>query len=292
MRRIALTLALVLLPIHVSAAQETNVCWTETSGEDYGLTQTVTRCRVAGEIVDYATEYEVPLRLFAAVGSATNGTCWYWRSVWTGWEIITRTSDGSAILGFDSDSVPGGPLNVDVTYPACISEPAEGVAGEALAWDLIKEYVHQMPGPNLSPAVPWGLTGAETHMGLAPPLPFGDSITDPTGQVLEVMGSVTAVTVDWGDGASLTFAPETYVQLTGYPDGAARHTYEVKTCDPPESSPRCHPYLSSYPMEVRFRWFVQWRVSGGDWNSLQVPDSVTAVQYPVKEIISVLDSRR
>ena len=76
-------------------------------------------------------------------------------------------------------AVPGGPLNVDVTYPVCISEPTEAVAGEALAWDLIKDYVHQVPGPNLSPAVPWGLTGAETHLGLTPPLPFADSIADP-----------------------------------------------------------------------------------------------------------------
>jgi hypothetical protein len=291
MKRLMLGVVLMLAAVP-AGAQEISVCWAEQIHDPVlNRPRTITRCRVAGEVVDYATEYEVPLRLFAAVGSADNGTCWYWRSVWSGWEIITRNSDGSAFLGFDSDGVPGGPLNLDVTYPVCISEPTETVAGDALAWDLIRDYVHQQPDPNLNPAVPWGLTGAETHLGLTPPPPFTDSIVDPTGDVLDVTGTVAAITVDWGDGASLTFAPETYPLLTGFPDGAARHTYEVKTCEVPGSTPRCHPSLSSYPVQVRFQWFVEWRVSGGDWTTLAVPDTVTTVPYPVQEIISVLDNR-
>ena len=290
MRQLAILLAIMLLPIR-AMAQDIQVCWTDTVSDDYGRPVTVTRCRVAGEIVDYATEFDVPLRLFAAVGSANNGTCWYWRSAWTGWEIITRTSDGSAVLGFDSDGTPGGPLNVDVTYPVCTSEPIESLPGELLAWDLIRDYVHQVPGPSLNPAVPWGLAGAETHLSLTPPPAFADSIVDPTGAVLEVIGSVAAITVDWGDGTSLTLAPETYALLTGYPDGAARHTYEVKTCEDPGSSPRCHDSLSSYPLRVRFQWLARWRVGGGDWTTLSVPDTETTVSYPVQEIISVLDDR-
>jgi hypothetical protein len=290
-KRIVLVVLITLLSLPV-AAQEIHVCWSEQIHDPVlNRPRTVTRCRVAGEIVDYATEYEVPLRLFAAVGSADNGTCWYWRSVWSGWEIITRNSDGSAFLGFDSDGVPGGPVNLDVTYPVCISEPTETVSGDALAWDLIRDYVHQEPGPNLNPAVPWGLTGAETHLGLTPPPPFTDSIIDPTGEVLDVTGTVAAITVDWGDGSSLTFGPETYALLTGFPNGAARHTYEIKTCDIPGSTPRCHPTLSSYPLQVRFQWFVQWRISGEDWTTLSVPDTVTTIPYPVQEIISVLGNR-
>ena len=263
-------------------------CWVEQGVDDYGDISQVTRCRVAGEIVNYASERQVPLRLFAAVGTDGNGTCWYWRSVWTGWEIITRNSDGSAFLGFDSDGVPGGPLNLDVTYPVCTSEPTEAAAAEALAWNLIRDYVHQVPGPALNPAVPWGLTGAETHLALAPPDPFDDSIVAPSGLVLDVAASVAAVTVDWGDGRIVTLAPETYPLLTGYPDGVARHIYEVKTCDPPGSSPRCHPSLTTYALTVRFEWFAEWRVGGGDWSPLAVPDTQTTVFYPVQEVISVL----
>ena len=139
--------------------------------------------------------------------------------------------------------------------------------------------------------MPWGLTGAETHLGLTPPPAFADSIVDPTGEVLEVLGSVAAITVDWGDGSSLTLAPETYPLLSGYPDGAARHIYEVKTCEEPGSTPRCHPSLSSYPLEVRYQWFVQWRVGTGAWTTLSVPDTTTTIPYPVQELISVLGTR-
>ncbi|MGQ0848598.1 MAG: hypothetical protein ACT4OP_05685, partial [Actinomycetota bacterium] len=234
---------------------------------------------------------EVPLRLYPDVGTASNGTCWYWRSVWTGWEIITRHGDGSATMGYDADGVPGGPLNVDVTYPVCLSEPTEVDPADLLAWDLVKDYVHQDPGPVLNPRVPWGLTGAETHLGLTPPQPFADSIVDPLGRLLEVEGRVAAVTINWGDGAAVTFPPEVFPLLTGYPDGIARHTYEVKTCDPPGSTPRCHPSLASYPLEVRYAWFVQWRVDGGPWTFLGIPDTTTSVAYPVKEVIAVLDVR-
>jgi hypothetical protein len=286
-------LASVLLALMLSlpaAAQEVHICWADTIVV-LDRPRTVTRCRVAGQIVDYATEFDVPLRLYADVGTDVNGTCWYWRSVWTGWEIVTRFGDGSANLGFDSDGVPGGPLNLDVTYPVCTSEPAEVDPADLLAWDLIKDYVHQEPGPQLNPRVPWGLTGAETHLGLAPPGPFADSIVDPTGSVLDVEGRVAAITIVWGDGASLALPPEAFPLLTGYPDGIARHVYEVKTCDPPGSTPRCHPSLESYPVEVRYQWFAQWRVDGGAWTPLAVPDTVTTVAYPVREVISVLDAR-
>jgi hypothetical protein len=157
---------------------------------------------------------------------------------------------------------------------------------------LVKDHFHDPPSPLLNPRIPWGLTGAETHLGLTPPLPFADSIVDPLGQVLQVQGQVAAVNIVWGDGATVTFLPEMYGLLTGYPDGAARHIYEVKTCTPPGSTPRCHPTLAAYGIEVRYRWSVQWRLDTGGWVTIDVPDTVTSVSYPVKEIIAVLDTRR
>ena len=156
---------------------------------------------------------------------------------------------------------------------------------------MIRDYVHQVPGPVLNPAVPWGLTGAETHLGVTPPAPLADSIADPTGAVLEVTASVAAIIVDWGDGTFQTLGPEAYPLLTGYPDGAVRHIYEVKTCEEPGSSPRCHSSLASYPLSVRFQWFAQWRVSSGSWTQLAIPDTETTIPYPVRELISVLDDR-
>jgi hypothetical protein len=223
------------------------------------------------------------------VGSAANGTCWFWRSSWSGWEILTRYADGNATLGYDSDGTPGGPLNLEVTYPVCISEPVDTDPLEVLAWDLVREYVHQRPQPEINPEVPLGLTGAGTYIALDPPGPFAAAIVSPLGG-LEVEAWVGAVTIDWGDGDTVNLPPEAFPLITGYPDGVAQHTYEVKTCDPPGSGPRCHPTLLAYDLEARYQWQVRWRVGGGDWQPLAVPDSITAVAYPVQEVISVLGS--
>ncbi len=233
----------------------------------------------------------VPGWLYPAVGSATNGTCWYWRSVPTGWEFLGRQADGSATFAFDPDDDPGGPLIVDVTYPVCRSEPTPEQPDVLTAWDLASEYVHVEPDPILNPRIPWGLTGAETHLRVDPPPPFSDSIVDPLGQVLEVTGRVVGVTISWGDGSSSSFGESEFPLLTGYPTGLARHIYEVKTCNPPGSTPRCHPSLDSYPLTVAYRWDVQWRgTAAAPWAGLAVPDTATTVAYPVTEIISVLDS--
>jgi hypothetical protein len=266
----------------------TYVCWSDIAIDPRTrLPESVTRCRVAGEIVDYSSVGEVPVYLYPDVGSDGVGTCWFWRSEWSGWEIITGHSDGSATLGFDSDGVPGGPLNMEVTYPACVSEPVDGDALEVLVWDLVRDYVHRRPDPVLNPDVPFGLTGVATFLDLDPPPPFAASIVAPVGQ-LDVEANVAGLTVDWGDGTAVSVPPELFGSVTGYPDGSVFHTYEVKTCDPPGSGSRCHPSLESYPFEVRFRWGVRWRVNGGAWQVLLVPDSVTAVPYPVREVIAVL----
>jgi hypothetical protein len=283
-------LLFVAIALPAQGQVDERYCWIDTVIDDFGRVDTVTRCRVAGEIVDYASVSQVPGVLYPAVGTADNGTCWYWRSIWTGWVFIIRYSDGSATFGYDSDGVPGGPLNLEVTYPACESEPTPEEPGVLLAWDLASEYVHVEPDPILNPQIPWGLTGAETHLRVDPPAPFSDSIVDPLGQVLEVTGRVVGVTISWGDGAMSSFAEDQFPLLTGYPTGLARHTYEVKTCDPPGSTPRCHPSLASYPLTVSYQWEVQWTDGVAPWAELAVPDTTTTVAYPVTEIIAVLAS--
>ena len=177
-------IAFLLFLLSSMQGSDSYTCWSDSAIDPVsGAVESVTRCRVAGHIVDYGSEGQVPMFLYPDVGSAANGTCWFWRSAWSGWEIITRLSDGSATLGYDSDGIPGGPLNLDVTYPVCISEPVEGDPVEVLAWDLVKDYVHQLPDPRLNPEVPLGLVGADTHVAVDPPPPFGDSIVSPLGQL-------------------------------------------------------------------------------------------------------------
>ena len=82
-----------------------------------------------------------------------------------------------------------------------------------------------------------------------------------------------------------------FSQLSGYPNGLARHIYETKTCTAPGSTPRCHPSLSAYPMSVDYRWEVSWRAGSVAWSPLAIPNTTTALAYPVREIISVLATR-
>jgi len=279
-------LALISIAVPVQAQADERYCWVDTTIVG-GQPQSVTRCRVAGEIVDYASEQAVPGQLFVAFGSAANGACWYWRSTFTGYVIVERYDDGTALLGVGV-GLPGEPSPIGV-YPVCTSEPVPESA-LALAWELASAYVHVAPDPVLNPQVPWGLTGVETFLQVEPPPPFSEQLVDPLGGTVEVSGRVIGVTIRWGDGNSTTFAETDFPLLSGYPDGIARHIYEVKTCDPPGSTPRCHDTLSSYPLTVSYHWEVEWRDGAAPWAALAVPDTTTSLAYPVREIIAVLDA--
>ncbi|MGH8873706.1 MAG: hypothetical protein ACRDVM_00400 [Acidimicrobiia bacterium] len=289
-RLVELVVVAVLLPALGATAAEEIVCWYEQRPHPvYGETQTVTVCKIAGVEVEFGDEGEVPDVLFPAVGTDVSGECWYWTSGESQWVILERFPDGSATLGYDPDGVPGGPLVVDTTAPACTSEPTPEEPDEVTAWNLIREYVHQLPDPELNPPVPWGLAGLDTHLGVVPPEPFAASVVSPgTGTLLEVEAWVAGLAVGWGDGQLDTFPPEVFHRLTGYPDGLAWHVYEAKTCTPPGEGARCHPTLSAYPLEVSYVWAARWRVGAGDWRTLAVPDTTTSVDYPVVEVISVL----
>ncbi|HSJ35915.1 MAG TPA: hypothetical protein VLB85_12760, partial [Acidimicrobiia bacterium] len=139
----------------------------------------------------------------------------------------------------------------------------------------------------LNPPIGLGLAGLETHAGFPVPGPWTDTISIP-GYVLDVEVVVTATTVEWGDGAADTFPPEAYPQLTGYPDGLARHVYEAKTCLPAGSADDCHPDLEAYPVIISYQWGARWRANGGAWITVSVPPSTTSVDYPVTEAVSTL----
>ena len=80
--------------------------------------------------------------------------------------------------------------------------------------------------------------------------------------------------VDWGDGTRSTY-PATEPAMAGYPDGIANHIYESKTEE-------------GASIQVSYDWTARWRVPGGAWNYLLVPNTTTTVLYPVEEIVSVL----
>lgn len=285
-RAFALALLLVLVAPTLAAAAGTYVsCWVEQRWDPvFGVMETVTVCRlVNGDITEYPGE-EPPGSVEPAVGTDANGICWYWTSASTAWELLTTFSDGSAVLGLYIN----GFLALDTDrIPRCTSEPVPEEPPDEVAWEAITEYIHDPPAPDLNPPIGFGLTGMETHVGFPVPGPWSDTITVP-GYVLDVEVVVAAAGVDWGDGTTDTYPPEAYPQLSGYPDGLARHVYEVKTCDPPGSAADCHPHLEAYPVTISYVWGARWRANGGPWLEVNVPAGSTTVQYPVTEAVAAL----
>lgn len=279
---IVLTLVVIALP----ALGDTVVaCWSEQRTDpNNGRTYHVTVCRlVDGETAEYQ-DGGLPDRLEPSVGNDANGQCWFLTSADTNWQILSSFSDGSAILGLYVNGV----LLLDTDrIPRCTSEPETGEPPEELAWEAITEYIHDPPTPDLNPPVGRGLTGLETFVSVPVPGPWADTISIPL-YTIDVEVWVNALSVDWGDGNATDYPPEAFADITGYPDGIARHVYEVKTCDPPASAPDCHPDQAAYPLTVSYVWGARWRVNGGEWTTVEVPPSSTTVDYPVTEAVSTL----
>jgi hypothetical protein len=267
--------AFLLLSIAVSA-DEYVACWVdEVTDPLTGRLQPVTRCRLSGgEIVDYAGDSQVPAVLSPAVGADLLGDCWYLTSASTNWVYLNLFVNGDAILGWDPDpSTPGGIAYATERVPRCTSEPIPAADPTGAVWDYVTAYIHPPPEPDLSPPAGNGVTGLETHAGVAVPDDHVASLVA-GGLSLDVEIEVAGVVVAWGDGVVDTF-PADGPALAGYPDGIARHVYETKDD-------------SGYTVEVAYNWTAQWRVSGGSWIQLDVPDTTTTVVYPVAEIISVI----
>ena len=286
-RRAALALGVAWAVVAPAGANgETfSSCWVETQFNvvrgDY---IDVTVCRVAGGETSEFPQGEVPSVLQPSVGTDADGACWFWTSLSTEWEILSTFSDGSAILGLTVN----GFVALDTgRLPVCTSEPVEVDPPAVQAWEAITEYVHAPPEPELSPDVGAGVTGMETFAGIVVPQAWDDTLVSP-GVTIDVEVTVASVEVDWGDGTADTFPPPAHDSLDGYPDGAATHVYEVKTCVDPASDPDCHPELTAYPITVAYHWAARWRSNGSAWIEVSVPPSETTVSYPVAEIVSVL----
>lgn len=127
--------------------------------------------------------------------------------------------------------------------------------------------------PELNPLPGDGVTGLDTYVGLPIPEEHFARLSR-SGTTLEVYIEVSAVIVTWGDGTKNTYPP-TETALAGYPDGFATHVYEVKSEE-------------GLSLSVSYDWTARWRVPGGSWTFLVVPDTTTTVSYPIAEIVSVL----
>jgi hypothetical protein len=274
LRRGVLTLAVVIIcSLAIPAeAQEFIACWVAVEVvPGVGVERTVTRCRIAGgAVVDYADDASVPSRLYPNVGFDLLGDCWYVTSAETDYQIVPVSPDGGAELVLIVDGSPG-PSGY---FRRCTSEPGIPVDPSAEAWDYVTSYVHPPPAPDVNPSPGDGVTGLETFVGVPIPEVHDTQLSSGTGTALDIHIEVSGVVVDWGDSSVDTF-PADEAALAGYPDGGARHVYEVKD-------------LAGYDLSISYAWTARWRVVGQEWEFLVVPDTTTSIVYPVAEIVSVI----
>lgn len=258
-----------------ASAEPFTACWVEDVFNPLlGRTQTVTRCRIAGgDVVDYASDAAVPGTLYPQTGTDLTGQCWYYTSAATQYVILAQYANGDADIGFDIDpGNPGGIVAIGPTFPRCTSEPRATSDPSAEAWQYVMQYIHDPPSPDLNPRPGDGVTGLDTYVGV--PVPDDHTATLASGgTTLDIFIEVSAVVIDWGDGKTDSY-PATSTALAGYPDGIATHIYEIKE--------------ENAPLSVSYDWTARWRIIGGAWQFLAVPNTTTTVGYPVSEIVSVL----
>jgi hypothetical protein len=264
-------LASGLMAAPAEAAEFTS-CWVATEIDPVlGRSKTVTRCRIAGgDVVDYASDDSVPSRLYPNIGFDLLGECWYVTSAETNYQIVPLNPDGGAELVLIVDGSPG-PSGY---FRRCTSEPGVAVDPSAEAWDYVMSYVHPPPTPDVNPSPGDGVTGLETFVGVPIPDVHDTQLSSGTGVALDIHIEVSGVVIDWGDSRLDTF-PADEAALAGYPDGGARHVYEVKD-------------LTGYDLSISYAWSARWRVVGQEWEFLEVPNTTTSIAYPVAEIISVI----
>ncbi len=263
-------------PALSAQAESFSACWVTSESNPFtGEQDQVTRCRISGgSIVDYASDSAVPSQLYAQTGTDLTGQCWYYTSAATQYVILVQYANGEADIGFDTaPGAPGGIVAIGPTLPRCTSEPSSATDPFADVYEYVTQYIHAPPTPQLNPRPGDGVTGLRTYVGVPVPNDHTARLTSGT-TTLDVFIEVSAVIVEWGDGAIDSY-PATSTALAGYPDGFATHVYDQKA-------------ESGVSFRVSYDWTARWRIVGEPWEFLVVPNTTTAVDYPVSEIVSVL----
>jgi hypothetical protein len=251
-------------------------CWVTPGG--------VFACEVSGALPHpggpgdstYPPDERPPIRYLIVDTDYTGADCYWW--------------SGVAIPGAIDTWDPGNDPTTIITLlnlsPCATPPPTPGVDAAARAWEVYRSWTLAAPSPALSPPAT-GITGLPTYVGTTTN-GLNHVETLPSGIDLVVSAAVTGITVDWGDGTANVYSPD---EAVPYPDGAAFHTYALKTCSNEyrathPSGHLCHPSLAAYPITVTFTWTAGYSYDAG-WVELESVTRATTVPYDVDEIVGV-----
>ena len=213
-----------------------------------------------------------PIRYLYTATDPVVGDCHYWSRTPGGLDTWNPANEAEA-------------MRIATTTPVCpVASDPPGV----VAWRIFRSFPLALPTPSLEPPVS-GITGLPTYLSTPDPADITHSEILPDGRRLEVRARVSALAVNWGDGARASFDPE---GARPYPEGDVTHTYTTKTCDAAyrqehPSGGNCHPTLDAYPLTATFTWAGSYRV-GGAWIYLGTLDRTATVTYDVDEVQGVL----
>ncbi len=276
MKRLVSFLAMALLASAVlpgstpkGMAAENYVCWYVTvTDPNSGLLIPGMRCRIDGVIHEPGFPGEGPedVPMVYDLGFVDGTECYYRRSgPPSGWVVFGRNG---TLLNFWWDTGSG--FVGDAWIDQCTKEPVPGQPPITLVFGVIEDYEFVEPTPDVVPDA-IGLAGARTYIYVDPPGPFFDQLNSPVGPgFIDIEIRVVAVEIDWGDGAVSTI-PESQFQLFApHPDGEVGHPWETK---------------DNYTLGVDYEWLARWRVNGGPWQIIAIPDTEWDAPYRVDEVV-------
>lgn len=278
---LAAGLALALPAVAAPPPHSEGVCTVRAAvDEETGEVSPVTSCiHTQRQNSDYRPSID---RLDVQIGASG---CFYMGTKSTQWVYLELQRDGNLTYGWSPDGRPGGHRVVGTARP-CSWTGVEREEVEGYVWSEIGNYTHQVPRVTFDPPVSRGLVGIETFAALGTPAPWVYASTSPyTGRSLRAEVKVSQVSIDWDDGPAQVFGEAFHSRLTGYPYGAARHTYQTKSCE--DAGPRCRTEIGAYEIKSSFVW-AGWYAVGGGRRTLSIPNTTSTNDYPVAELIPLV----
>ncbi|NND03247.1 MAG: hypothetical protein HKN91_10710 [Acidimicrobiia bacterium] len=276
MRRLIVVLGLALA-ISVGApgsvedvhAGENYVCWyVEVVDPFSGKLVPGMRCRIDGTIHEpgFPGEGPVEVPMVYDLGFVDGNECYYRRSgPASGW--VVRGRNGT-LLNFWWDT--GNGFIGDAWIDQCTKEPVPGQPPITLVYGVLDNYEFVEPTPDVVPDG-IGLTGARTYIYVDPPDPFFDQLNSPVGPgFIDIEIRVVAVEIDWGDDAISTIPESQFGLFAPHPDGEVGHPWETKDV---------------YTLGVDYEWLARWRVNGGPWQIIDIPNTEWETPYQVDEVV-------